>query len=331
MPDTGSPTEIAQRYYDSEDFERALDAFERALSIDEADPVALRGMAMSHHMLGNFDDAAYYYIALSSLEPRDATTQVNLGLVYHAEGRLDDAIERFSRAVALDEDEPFHWVALGRAKYDAAEFDESIRVMQRAIDLDPTNGEAFTYLGLAHEALGRPDEARVDYERAIDLDMHDPFAHLHLASLLSDANGNADQVVAHGRHALEEFEDRGDREFQARSWWIIGWGLYQARDWEASAKASREALDLEPTFTIVRLNLGLALLRCGRGDEAREAYEEAVKQLSDVWDADEGLTDLEDALVEEPGLPNAEEILGSLRARRNELRDQAAVTLPAVP
>jgi tetratricopeptide (TPR) repeat protein len=314
MPEIGSPTEIAQGYYDSNDFERALEAFERALSIDAADPIALRGVAMSHHMLGNFDDAVYHYIAALAAEPRDATTQVNLGLVYHAQGRLEDAIERFRRAVALDKDDPFHWVALGRATYDAAEFDEAIRVMQRATELDPTNSEAFTYLGLAHEALGSPDEARANYERAIDLDVHDPFAHLHLASLLSEAEGNADQVVAHGRQALEEFESRGEREFQARAWSIIGWGLYLRREWDASAKASREALDLEPTFTIVR-----------------EAYEEAVNQLSDVWDVDAGMKDLEDSLVEEPDLPNANEILGSLRARRDELRDKAAVTLPAAP
>lgn len=327
-PELDPNVQAGQSLYEDGDYQGALAAFEKAqMSDNDAD--TLRGLAMSHHMLGHLDEATYNYIALLALDPDDATSQVNLGLVYHSQGRLMDAIDRFRRAAALEAEDPFHWVALGRALYDAAEFEESIEVMERALELRTDDSEAYTYLGLAHEALGAPTEARRNYEQAVALDAHDPFAHLHLAALLID-EGSAEEVIAHAHRALEEFEVREDEEFQARSLWLIGWGLYMDRQWEASITASRRSLDLEPSFPIVHMNLGLALLRAGHVDQAREAYVTAIDLVTETWDADEGLRDLNNAIADQDDLPGAEEMRELLEKKSELLRNQAAASVDRV-
>jgi lipoprotein NlpI len=96
---------------------------------------------------------------------------------------------------------------------------------------------------------------------------------------------------------------------------------YVEHDWEASAEASRAAMELDPQLTPVRFNLGLALLRGGRPEEARHIYEEAVNQpFLDIWDLeDHGISDLEEAMRADSSTVGAAEILELLRAKHRRL------------
>lgn len=317
-------SELGELYYERAQYEWALDAFAQAVAADAYGPAGLRGKAMSLHMLGRFEEATYYYLALVASAPDDADGQLNLGLAYQAQGRLANAIEQFHRAIALDEEDAFLRLALGRALYEQADFDAAEGELRRTIELEATNAEAHTYLGLTQEALGRMEEALANYRRAVELDPDDAEAHLRLASMLSDGD-DADSVLLHGGEALRRFTALGNDENRARSHWVIAWGHYLKDEWKESIAASRAALEIDDSLTVVRLNLGLALFRDGQMDAAREAYDEAMAALDDVWDADEGIKDLEQAVLEAPDLDGAAGIIDRLRTRRAELLEQTKV------
>lgn len=316
-------------FYGRAEYAKAEDVFRQAIAADPESTSGLLGLAMSLHMQGDYDEATYFYLSLVAIDPEDVDGQLNLGLVYQAQGRLDDAIEQLNRVVTLDKENAFAHLALGRALYERADFEAAAQSVSRAIELDPTDGEAYAYLGFVQEALGRDEESFASYQRAVELDPNEAYAHLNLARMLAD-RGDADGGILHGREALRIFTNAGSTELQAQAHWNIGWAYYAKDDWKESAAASRAALELDPTLTTVRFNLGLALLRDGETEEANHEYQRALIDLNDVWDADNGIEDLERAIEEVPDLHGAADILAQLRARGQELLERARADSRAV-
>ena len=86
-------------------------------------------------------------------------------------------------------------------------------------------------------------------------------------------------------------------------------------EFENSIKASNESLHLSPDVP-AHCNLGLALLRVGKVDEARKAYEAGCARSDQI--AHFGLLaieDLREAMAKNPNLQGAAEILKMLDAR----------------
>jgi tetratricopeptide (TPR) repeat protein len=325
-------------YYEQQRYEDARDAFNRAIDFDDGSLPALQGLAMSYHMLGMYDKATYYYLAILAEEPNDFASRLNLGLAYHSLGRLEDAVEQLRRACRLGEEQgaPARYVAflgLGKALYESAQFEAAEEALEQATAINSADSEPFFYLGLTDEALGRPEKAAETYRQAIALNAADAYAHLRLANLLGNryhddaVESEAQEVVEHATKALRLFEQTGSREEQASAYWTIGWGLYLSHKWEGSAAASRAALGLDSTLSLVRFNLGLALLRIGQKDEARSVYEEATAGPVDVWMLDRGIEDLEAALRADPSIEGATEILEQFRSKREALVAGVAATV----
>ena len=308
---------LGQLYYDRENYMQARSAFEQAVAADFHNLEALRGLAMSLQMLGMYEEAIYYYLAVLAVEPKDFKSLLNLGILYHTQGRLDNAVELFRQVRRLDDKYEFTHLLLGRVLYDRAEYGEAEVSIKRAIQLNPRRSESYLYLGLAQQALGRSEEAVASYSRAVELDPKDAYSQLQLSASLAETD--PDGAIAHARTVLRVFAGDGFERERAQAYWEIGWTHYLNREWEESVAASRLGLELDPTLTPVRFNLGLALLRGGRHEEARRVYVETLAKLTSAWDLGEhGIADLEKALKEDPSIEGAADILQLLRAKQHE-------------
>jgi protein O-GlcNAc transferase len=317
-------TQLGHMYYERRRYDKARLAFEAAMALDFTNADAQRSLAMSCHNQRDFGAATYYYLLALSSDPDDLESRVNLGLVYHAEARLDEAIEQF-RLVLEQRDESlgvpwFEYFALGRAMYDNAEFEEAQEALARAVELNSLHAESHFYLGKAEWALGNSEEAVRSVREALELDPADPYSRLDFADMLGEL-GDGKGAVDHGRVALSAFAADGSRLDEARALWTIGWGHYVEREWEASAEASRAAIEIDPQLEPVRFNLGLALLREGHPEEARHVYQEALNLPSlDIWDLEaHGINDVEEAMRADSSIEGAAEILELLRAKHRTL------------
>jgi tetratricopeptide (TPR) repeat protein len=314
---------LGSQLYGQGDVEKAREAFKRALAAGSTDLEVLRGLANSNHTLGDYEQASYFYVTLLAEDRSDFESALNLGLVYHVQGRLDDAAEQLRRTAELGEEqhqplEYYAHLALGKVLYDSVRFQEAESELQQAADLNPSISEPHFYLGLTSEALGRREDAAASYRQALERDADDAYAHLRLGSLEAD-EGHADSAVEHGTHALRLFEPLRLVEEQATAHGLVGWGRYLNGDWEQAAAADRRALELVPTRTPIRFNLGLALLHMGRKDEARQEYERALAGHLDIWDLENGFDGLEALLHDDATVDGAAELLDLLKAKRDEL------------
>lgn len=113
-------------------FERAGEAFKRALSLDG-------NHAVAHKNLGTL----HFEMFLAEKQARDYET----------------SLEHFKKALEIDPEYASAYNGLGAAYLQAGHLDGAIHCLKRAIELDPDYGAAMYNLGLAYFNAGRKAEA----------------------------------------------------------------------------------------------------------------------------------------------------------------------------
>lgn len=307
----------------------ARESFEHALDLDPNADDALFGIAASLHALGRVSDSIYYYLSYLQAHPDSVPTLIYLAGAYQATGQPAEAVDHFERAIALEPDDPEVHGLYGRALFELGRVEEGRRHLQRAIELGSVDSEVHRVLGLSLEATGEVGEARTELERALASDPDNLAARIELATKLLEEH-KPEEALDHARRAAELAKDDQRPAYEkSAAFWLLGWSYYTAGQWRKSEKASRSALEVDPTLVPVRFNLGLALLRQGRADEARAEYREAADMIDEAWDLRvAGMEDLRAALKDEPDLPGGREILAFLDERYERLSTKRSGSLP---
>ncbi len=250
--------------------------------------------------------------AVLETTPDRAEAHSLLGVVEMERDRHAAAEQRFRRALASDPDEPRYWVNLGSALGRQGRLPEARDALERALDLDPAHPSALFNIGNVLRDLGLEAEAEAAYRRCID-GAPPPVRRDALNSLgvLHQAAGRPDQSVACFEAVLAERPDN------APALWNLCNALEQSNRVPEAAAAAGRLLAITPQEPLARLlkarlenrlgqpavaaerlrhlladsprrhvrtealfELGAALDRLGRVDEAMESFRNANIQWS---------------------------------------------------
>lgn len=252
-----------------------------------------------------FDEVVAWYddYPATDLASLAAAALVNQGSIFNALGRYDKALSPFNEVVARfgDSDDPDLAFKVGTA------------LLNKCMSLGA--------LGLHDEETRMCDEIASRYGNRVEPWSTEIVAcalvYKGMGLIARERLENAfvvcdDVVVRFG----ERQEPALVRQV-ARAVGNKGWTLYLAGRYEDSVEHTLAALDRDPTATVFRCNLALALLHLGDIDTARETYAAAARELATVEDLDQwALHDLDVALSQRPDLPGAEEVREMLLERR---------------
>jgi tetratricopeptide (TPR) repeat protein len=114
-----------------EEFQPAIDAFERALALDAA----------------------------------DAPSHFNVAFILQRIGRHEEAIRRFERTLEVDGKVDRAWYGMGLSLAHLGRLEEAAAKFQEAARLQPFNPYAGYQLAGVWHRLGRRDKVRAEYER----------------------------------------------------------------------------------------------------------------------------------------------------------------------
>ena len=307
-----------------------------------------------------FDDKAYRsFEQAAEVAPDDGRWPYFMGFLDQRNGRLDVAAQRYREAlrllgstlacrvrlaeveiergrpaVALELLEPelskgnapiFH--AAGRALLALGEAAPAAENLERALELDPLATRVHQSLGVAYRLLGDRDRSAAHLQQAgsVDTRLDDPL----LAALL--AKGNSPHALT--RRGLDSLS---------------------AGDAETGIELLGQALEDDEGNSVARRNLGIALARTGRLDEAIDQYRELVVRdpldaaahqalgslLAQTGDVDQAVASFRRAVEVAPGFVQARlslaaglRALGDPRAalgQLDRLRDGGGATLDAL-
>jgi eukaryotic-like serine/threonine-protein kinase len=230
-----------ERYESSQNLERAIERFNRAL---ERDP----GYALAEAGLGE----AYYRLYLNERRP---------DLVGLAERHTE-------RALALDELLAGPWLTLGMIHAGTGRAEEALADFQKALDRDPRRAAVYRERGVALERLSRWEEAEASYRKAVELQPQSWSAQNYLGAFLLERN-RLPEAEAAFRKALEIAPDN-ERVLSN----LAGALYFQDRVGEAEATWKR-ALEISPS-PATAANLAALQFTDKRYTDAARTLEKAV-------------------------------------------------------
>jgi tetratricopeptide (TPR) repeat protein len=158
---------------------------------------------------------------------------------------------------------------LGVAQRQGGELAKAEQSYRRALELDPANAPAHNNLGNLYRDQQRVAEAEREYRLALEGLPRYPEALINLAALCT-SQGRLEEGLALYRRALEVGGERAELHHN------IAIALARLGRWTAAEESLRRALALKPEAGSY-FNLGDAVERQGRPEEAIALYREAVR------------------------------------------------------
>ncbi|MCY4659956.1 MAG: tetratricopeptide repeat protein [Acidobacteria bacterium] len=223
---------------------------------------------------GDLAAAAASFERARELQPGDLATLVWLGRVLLDLARPLEAAEHFAQAAVVHPNQPVLRFELGRAALAQRDYARAVEYLSAALVRVPDATVIHYPLAMAYRGVGDLDRAAHHLERrggrgtrgyttGVAVGMPDP--------LLRALDG-----------VIETPQSHRDRGLDAAA----------LLDWPEAARHYRLAVEAEPDYAAMRVNLGTALERVGDARGALTEYDAALRLDPGLWEAWYGRGDL---------------------------------------
>jgi tetratricopeptide (TPR) repeat protein len=141
---------------DPAQWEDAIDAYRRVVSIDPTYAAAWNNLGLLLHRMGRYDEASEAYLAALGQDPQCCEAAYNLGSLHEDRGAIEEAIGDYRKALALSPDYADAHFNLAGALARNGRDGEAIKHWQRYLELD--SGSPWARIARAHlEVVEPPD------------------------------------------------------------------------------------------------------------------------------------------------------------------------------
>ena len=154
-----SPFDEGVRFFESDEYDKAIDAFAVAILLDPEHANAWFNRGVSYARMGWFPQA---------IEDYDKAIRLNPQLGLEGVAVPDDRVSVSVRVPLPAAESPFEQ---GVRLFKVGEYEEAIDAFTRSIILDPERADAYFNRGILHAKLGRLMEGMEDYDEAVRLNM----------------------------------------------------------------------------------------------------------------------------------------------------------------
>jgi tetratricopeptide (TPR) repeat protein len=296
-----SYSQLGGVYLEKAMYDQAEAEFHRALSVNPHHVLSIAGLAQVYHDTNDIDKAIEMWEKAISLSPNAMQPQFQLGpgrywlhyqlgLSYYTIGRVNDAIAQWKEAQRLQPELPQSYLQLGNAYQDKGQYEEAIAAFEQAIQVNPRYGIAHYNLGHLYEKLGRIDEAMKQYKKTIEVNPNFAAAYNSLAGLYSQESINLDEAIQLVKKALELDESVGTYWNTLAELWIKKGEVDKATEtlmapgsiylekkmYEQAAVEFRRILSIDPHHVHAMVGLAKVYGETNQLDKAIELWEKAV-------------------------------------------------------
>lgn len=271
---------LAAVLLDQQRLEPALLHLLAVVHLRPEDPALAQQVAWTLTRLGHADAAVEHYRQALRLAPEDQRLWYNLGLALVEAGRADEAIDHYRQALArwpesADLANNLAWLWATHPDSNLRDGPAAVERMQAVVAGNGDDPELLDTLAAAYAEAGRFADALETASRASQLAKH--VGNEALAVEIAARLRVYQQRRAWRDMPLAARSDESSREpaaaARARGMWLAQQGRHDLAVWHFEA-----ALRIEPDQEGHYLNLALALVACGKVEEAVACYRQAVER-----------------------------------------------------
>jgi serine/threonine-protein kinase len=258
-----------------------IQMFEEALKLDSSFALAHAGLGEAYWLKYEATHEEVWVeraIAASDraliLDPRHSQVHLSLGIVYHGTGKLERAIEEFKQVLDRQplSDDAHRW--LGRCYQERDEMDLALSHFQQAVKIRPGFWENYNSLGICFYTLGRYHDAAEQFRSVINIQPDNYHGYNNLGAMYYLLGHYEDAAAMHKR-AIEIHP-------AAKAFSNLGSNYFYLGKYDDAVAAYRSAIEHDPGDDILYRNLGDALLRSGKKDDASQQFHKAAALIGDA-------------------------------------------------
>lgn len=253
--------------------EAAREAYELAAEMDPTSLEPLIALARLNVQHGEAQRTLPLLDQRIEAMPSNALLHVLRGEVLLAMREPARAAESFGRAVEKQRTLVSAYRGLARAQFQGGDADAAVATLRQGLDATGGASRIALELGALLAGRGRTADAIAVYEDALVRNPADNPAANDLAMLLVRNEPDAKALKRAG-DLVERFADSTNPAFLDTR----GWVLYKQGRFEEAVAVLEKAVAGAPSARELRYHLGMAQLKAGRTEDARESLEAAVSE-----------------------------------------------------
>ena len=251
--------------------QESVDDFDAALqrAPDAAEP--LSQLIKSYLALGQRDQARERLNKILADQPKNFVAMNLLGELTMTDKKFGDAIDLFKKAVDINPKWPIPYNNMAFCYLNQNKDDLAVKTFQDG--MAATNNAILLRTGLAglYEKQGKIDLAKAQYELVLQEAPESPLARNNLAMLLIEHDKNP-ASVERAKKLVESLKSATNPAFLD----TYGWVHYQGADYGTAVTYLEKAVKAAPKEAAMHYHLGMAYLKKGDKDAAREQLKLAV-------------------------------------------------------
>ena len=229
-----------------------------------------------------------------------------LGWVYADQGNYAKAEEAFHKQASMDGNGAAGFINLASIHLLRESYDAAMDELQKVISGNPKSGEAYALLGAIYQKRKDGKKAMEYYRTALENDPSQALAANNLAFLLAETGGGlreAEQLArqalkqlttlqSYGTDAKEQLARRARRTLKQLPYPHAisdtqAWIYYKRGAYSPAIDLLMDCVKQDPKNAVYSYHLGMAYLKNGNTDQAREALTRALDLNPDMPQASE--------------------------------------------
>ncbi|MEO7539023.1 MAG: tetratricopeptide repeat protein [Pyrinomonadaceae bacterium] len=248
---------VGEYYIDKKDYQKAIEYFTDANSLDPNNPTAKTGFSEALAMKGtdllvkeDTEAAKIVFLEALKYDPKNSAAYFGLGEVYAELDQAAEAIANYEKSLQNDNGLTEIYVPLGILYFQSGEIAKADDFLTKALATSSESSQTQFFLGMVRSSQNRNEDALAAFKKAETLE-----------PTYAESYFNAGDILVRLKRAGEAVAE------------------YQ------------KALELKPAYFDAWLALGEALYETGKYSEAIIAYKAAAKLKNDKWEVFMGLAE----------------------------------------
>lgn len=175
---------LGQLYFAKQEFQKALDAFEYALAIDEKDSLTCIQKAHVQFQLDQFEDAIETYQEYKKMSSYVSwQTDIFIAECYEKMEKYEESISYYQQSLDAHPENYDALTGIAICLLEQEKFPESMTYIQQALVLNEEAADAWVYLAEANIGIDEVDIALLAYLKSISIDADQPDTLMAIANI----------------------------------------------------------------------------------------------------------------------------------------------------
>ena len=261
-------------FYMLERHDKAVECFDKALSIDEVHIESVNRKALALWQKGDAKGAEEASRRSLEISSDNLEGLIHLGLSLAKQEKYEEADDIWKKASELYPDDVrvwSNWANMLRGMY---LFGRAEKAARKAVELAPEDTDALNNLGCVLKDIGRNEEAVEIFRKVTNIRPKIYEAHYNMALAFQDLGRYEDAAIA-ARYAIDFKEDYGD------AYNALSAAQVEVGEFAQAHYAAQRAVQLNPDQADAYLNLADVLYLSNSFDDGHAALREALKRDPD--------------------------------------------------